>query len=90
MDSYIKLVDLRSREFDPATDPFLTKDSWQGDDTYTPTYTPMPSGPVAINYTYDAFNRITGADYSNGLSFAYACRSNGEKMNVVYAIRRRY
>jgi RHS repeat-associated protein len=30
-DSYIKLIDLRSRWYDPATGRFQTKDSWQGD-----------------------------------------------------------
>ena len=30
-DSYIKLIDLRSRWYDPATGRFLNKDLWQGD-----------------------------------------------------------
>ena len=38
MDSYIKLIDLCSRIYDPATGTFLTKDSWQGDDTTPMSY----------------------------------------------------
>jgi RHS repeat-associated protein len=30
-DSYIKLIDLRSRQYSPSTGTFLTRDSWQGD-----------------------------------------------------------
>jgi RHS repeat-associated protein len=31
MDSYIKLIDLRSRQYSPEVGRFLTQDSWQGD-----------------------------------------------------------
>ena len=45
--------------------------------TFIPTYTPTPSGPVTINYTYDALNRLTAANYSNGTTFTYAYDAAG-------------
>lgn len=43
--------------------------------TLTPTSLPMPTetsnGPVIILYTYDALNRLSLAEYSSGVQFAY-------------------
>ena len=38
VDSYIKLLYLRSRMYDPAAGRFITKDSWQGDDNRPASY----------------------------------------------------
>jgi RHS repeat-associated protein len=37
-DSYFKLIDLRSRQYSPTSGRFLTKDSWQGNDTTPMSY----------------------------------------------------
>lgn len=42
--------------------------------TPSPTFTstPVPSGPITINYVYDPLYRLTSATYSDGRSFGYA------------------
>ena len=51
--------------------------------TETPTLTPTAtetagsSGPITIDYSYDALNRLTSAIYSNGLEFYYSYDAAG-------------
>jgi YD repeat-containing protein len=60
---------------DPATEtPTLTPESSL---TPTATETAESSGPITIDYTYDALNRLTRAVYSNGLEFYYSYDAAG-------------
>ena len=47
---------------------------------------PNPSGPVTINYTYDALNRITAANYSDGRSFAYIYDAAGNVLQYTQTL----
>ncbi|HEU0291242.1 MAG TPA: RHS repeat-associated core domain-containing protein [Anaerolineales bacterium] len=47
--------------------------------TATPTPTPNPGGPVTINYVYDALNRLTESNYSNGDYYHYAYDAVGNR-----------
>jgi len=59
LDSYIKLIDLRSRWYDPATGRFQTKDSWQGD----------YNSPQSLNqWNYGLDNPINNTDPSGNIS----------------------
>ncbi len=48
--------------------------------TFTPT--PYPSGPVTIDYTYDALHRLTSATYSDGISFGYTYDPAGNVLEL--------
>ena len=65
-DSYIKLIYLRSRMYDPATGRFLTKDPWQGDYNKPASYNAWlyvyanpvndtdPTGQITVDQSYEA------------------------------------
>jgi RHS repeat-associated protein len=49
--------------------------------TRTPTPTMVfPTGPVTITYTYDALNRLTAADYSDGRYYHYTYDAVGNRL----------
>jgi CSLREA domain-containing protein len=48
--------------------------------TFTPT--PIPSGPLTIDYTYDALHRLTSAAYSDGRSFSYTYDAAGNVLEL--------
>jgi YD repeat-containing protein len=57
--------------------------------TFTPTIllptftlTPIPAGPLTIDYTYDALHRLTGATYSDGRTFDYTYDAAGNVLQL--------
>jgi len=59
----------------------------QLDATTTPTLlpgtlTPVVMGPLTINYTYDALNRLTSVIYSDGRHFNYTYDANGNTLQL--------
>ena len=50
----------------------------------TATPTPIPSGPLTIIYSYNALRRLTGATYSNGVSFHYTYDPAGNVLEYSY------
>jgi RHS repeat-associated protein len=48
----------------------------------TPTFIPIPSGSLTIDYTYDALNRLTSATYSDGRSFNYTYDPAGNVLEL--------
>ena len=76
----------------PTGSPTVTPTPWptaspsatltpQPTGTATPVLTPpVGSGPLTINYTYDPLNRLTAADYSNGMYYRYTYDSVGNRL----------
>ncbi|MCI0555384.1 MAG: hypothetical protein L0287_30945 [Anaerolineae bacterium] len=52
--------------------------------TATATFTPTPivAGPLTIDYTYDALNRLTDAVYSDGRNFGYIYDAAGNVLEL--------
>jgi RHS repeat-associated protein len=48
----------------------------------TATLPPVPSGPLTIDYIYDALNRLTSATYSDGRSFGYTYDEAGNVLEL--------
>src|SRR5687768_10100968 len=46
------------------------------------TQTPIPAGPLTIDYIYDALNRLTDAAYSDGRFFQYTYDSAGNVLEL--------
>jgi RHS repeat-associated protein len=81
MDYYIKLINLRSRMYDPSSGRFLTRDSWQGDYNSplslnawifgfdNPTTYIDPTGhygkPAHLNLTKDLVSELLATGYPN-------------------------
>ncbi|MBK7317720.1 DNRLRE domain-containing protein [Candidatus Villigracilis affinis] len=74
-------------QLDLTATPTLTPDLLIPD-TLTPTSIPLPSatiqpsGPLTINYTYDALHRLTAANYSDSRNFAYTYDANGNTLTA--------
>jgi RHS repeat-associated protein len=54
--------------------------------TDTPTQTPVSSGPVTIDYTYDPLNRLTKAIYSSGITYEYTYDAVGNRLSQTITI----
>jgi YD repeat-containing protein len=71
----------------PTATPIFTPTSTAtatSTETPTPTFTPTPyqTGPLTIDYTYDALNRLTSATYSDGRSFGYTYDPAGNVLEL--------
>jgi RHS repeat-associated protein len=79
-DSYIKLIDLRSRLYSPEIGRFLTQDSWQGD----------YNNPLSLNkWLYDYGNPIDAVDPSGYITEqeASAADSDVNELAVLFNIQ---